>query len=145
MIFYQIKSQSMVLLRAVFFAVLLFTVPACSDDEAQLQDVIAGEYQWTRTFGGFGGWTITPDSVDYTRYIRLQGGTVYEYTDDELTAEYDFIIDSVAPPSPYSYFRDDEVIFYLSFPDRRQRGGTNSQTIILSDDCDDCYDYWFER
>jgi hypothetical protein len=101
-----------------------------------MQSTLAGEWEWLKSTGGFGGLTVTPDSARYSsREIHFS-------VDDE-----------------FSFYRADTLVLAGQYSLTRESGKTivkystgdvppltdqwveriKNDTLILTDRCADCY------
>lgn len=107
-----------------YLAFLLF-LPLLScqkEDEQDFTKQIQGVWNWEKSVGGIGGWTLTPQTEHYNRTLYISSNTIKEYIDDKLqfstTYELKINTDSTAWKCCY----------YLEFPN-----GIPNQSIWIED------------
>jgi len=126
----------------IFSALLSLVFFGCQKEHECMEAMgIFGEWTWVESKGGFGGWTLTPESEHLTRKLVIDDFFYKEYVNDSLVldTEYDLgISDDVLLGT--------EEKTYISF----KSGG--EQAIIISkselhliDQCFDCYHHRYKR
>lgn len=103
----------------------LFFLPLLScqkEDELDFAKQIQGVWNWEKSVGGIGGWTLTPKTENYSKTLYISSNTIKEYKDDKLqfstTYELKINTDSTAWKCCY----------YLEFPN-----GIPNQSIWIED------------
>jgi len=84
----------------VIFASLALLCIACSDkdclkaEDCLQSEGIYGRWNWTKSIGGLGGQTVTPQSTGESKHLIIDDFTYSEYEDDELVyqAQYDLAV-----------------------------------------------------
>lgn len=125
------------LLPLAFF---LFLFASCKKEQACPKPAgIHGEWEWVQSFGGFGGWTNTPESEGYRIKLVIDDLIYREFKNDSLVFEsqYDLVIrpDSVWNTNTYIEF---------------DAGGAQAfkikeDTLFLYDLCADCFNHVYKR
>ena len=118
-------------MKKYFLLVLAFSLLiGCSDnDEPSLQSKLIGEWNWTATSGGIGGWLYTPESTGEEQSIIITDNSIKKYVDGMLVNELNYTIDQVES-SNGEYI--DLIIYENGFIDQR---------IVLNDNDLILYDY----
>ena len=134
--------------RNLFLGILLAFIimnQGCSNDECNAVttetsiDGINGKWNWTKSIGGIGGWTETPESEGYTRYIVFDNFYYSEFQNDSKLFErqYDLEIrpDTFLGLNTYLVLESGvEYTFDLM-----------KDTLVLTEVCFDCYQLKYVR
>lgn len=96
----------------VLLCLLSFT--ACKKEQDCSKPAgLDGEWEWVQSFGGFGGWTITPESEGYRIKLVIDDLLYREYRNDSLIweSQYDLVIhpDSAWNTNTYIEFDNGDV------------------------------------
>ena len=65
----------------------LFFLPLLScqkEDEQDFTKKIQGVWNWEKSIGGFGGWTLTPKTENYSKTLYIGTNTIKEFKDNKL-------------------------------------------------------------
>jgi hypothetical protein len=129
--------------------VIMSLACSCSKDTISSADrdgSYYGTWNWLRSFGGFAGGEIAPESVGYSVVVVLSSDGTYEYFENgALKYKTRFTIrkeghgncqDSVDvivydPPAPYHWNQTISLV--------------NVDTLVLADQCMDCYVHIYVR
>lgn len=128
----------------ILFVLCGVALTACSVvGSNRVHSRLVGKWQWIRTTGGFVGMVITPDSVGYESYTVFEPDHTYSVfradtlvkkgkyrsgkEDGEKTISYEDI--QYFPPRPNK----------TSFSPRQWIKFRGSDTLVLMDQCYDCY------
>jgi hypothetical protein len=136
------KKAMYVLMRRLIFLTLVVAIFSCSiisDVSAVLP--IDGEWRWHKSVGGFTGEVVTPDSagVPDRRIVFTLNNSFIFYRADTL---YRF--------GHYSLSKRDD-LFFISFQAAeaflvdQQIQFEGPDTLVLIDECTDCYTHWYVR
>lgn len=118
--------------------VFLLILTSCDKDCTESSG-IRGEWEWEKSTGGLGGWTITPETIMATRTLRIDDLVFREYQNDSLVFE-----------SPYDLYTTPDTVWgtnlYITF----ESGGT--EAVILDESnlqlielCADCFEHHYQR
>jgi hypothetical protein len=81
--------------KALFLIIVLVSFISCKGSPTSVtnSDPIVGEWKWTNTVGGIGGWTYTSASEGYTCRVIFRSSDFSLYFNDTLvqTAHYNFV------------------------------------------------------
>ncbi|MEX2601745.1 MAG: hypothetical protein WD355_08860 [Balneolaceae bacterium] len=134
--------------RLLFISIVTFLfVSSCGlfDDGFLVSKEMAGDWEWQRSTGGFGGLTIHADSVDYSITVRFQrNNRALWHKKDEPIKEYRVEIGEEG-------WNSGEII--IRAVDNGKSGGINLKLVhysggdelTLSDSCFDCFIHYFQR
>lgn len=117
------------------FLILFVSITGCEEEELSNQIQILGKWEWAKSQGGFGGWTITPESEGYAKYLEIDNTTYREYINDSLVFQ-----------SKYTYRSDTlyGIPEYIDFENGGALGVKVSEyTLELSEFCFDCYVHFY--
>ncbi|MFZ1297763.1 MAG: hypothetical protein WAT16_06945, partial [Saprospiraceae bacterium] len=65
--------------------IFLLSLNSCqNENNIDLAEQILGVWNWEKSVGGIGGWTLTPQSENYTKTLYISSNTIKEYQDDKL-------------------------------------------------------------
>lgn len=129
-------------LKLIFFFLLAVILSACSIlGSNSNSSQIVGEWEWFRSTGGFTGETVTPDSAGASsQRIIFQSNLNFSYFHaDTLVASGKYSINEKEGVTIISYDTDKNYFF----DQRVQFEG--SDTLILADECADCYINYYNR
>ncbi|HMS97163.1 MAG TPA: hypothetical protein PKA12_00390 [Saprospiraceae bacterium] len=129
-------------MRLILLLLLTLAV-SCKKESEETCDKLSlkGTWIWEKSVGGFGGWTLTPESEKTSQKIVI----------DDLTFTW-YHGDSIIIKNQYDYKLSEDVIFgteektYIELAD-----GTNfsvelkDDKLVLIDWCFDCYHHHFHR
>jgi hypothetical protein len=108
---------------------------------------IYGSWAWDRSCGGYSGDCIYADSVDYLRTVYIEENlTYYETYDDSVVYDGLFALeDSITAESDTV-----RIIIIENYPSgpsplRLIAGYVDTDSLILIEDCDDCYTHKYRR
>lgn len=108
--------------------------------------VLVGTYEWQRTYGGIGGTTITPDSVNYTQKLVINDeAKAFLYRDDELMASYDIHFEKhewVESQTWVFYPKSENFAIQYYIPDDSD---LKEGELELRGYCYDCHHFFFKR
>ncbi len=100
---------------------------------------LQGTWIWEKSVGGFGGWTITPDSTGTTRRLEIDDFFYREFENDSLVFEsqYDLEIrpDSFLNTNRYLRFSqwDERAVWY------------DASRLHVHERCADCFSHEYRR
>ena len=118
---------------------LLFPIAACFScgEDGVSPNEIRGSWEWVRSVGGFGGWTLTPSSEGITRQLLIDKSTYREYENNILVAESAYVLETKDIPGfgHRLYLEVDNFGYYAV-----ERDG-NELTLI--EICYDCFDHTY--
>jgi len=115
---------------------------SCNKDGTSDQNSnIIGEWTWIESVGGFGGWTINPESANSTRKLIIDNQSYKEYENDTLILEtnYDLII---ANSSTFTILGDSILELDSGWQYRLTIQGNELE---LRELCFDCFDHRYRR
>ncbi len=113
---------------------------SCHDDCEKI-GCIVGEWTWVESVGGFGGWTITPESEMMTERLHIDDFIFQEYRNDTLAFESEYDIGV----STKSLIGTPERT-YIEFKSGGRLAITAERSELeLFDQCFDCYVHKFIR
>lgn len=113
---------------------------ACRKETACEQPTgIQGEWVWKKSVGGFGGWTLTPESEMMTQTLKIDDIFYEEYINDSLILRVEYDLDI-----------RDEVFFgtnqYLVLETGTEFAAkVEDQKLELYELCFDCFTHYYER
>ena len=112
-------------------------IAACTEDINSNEVLILGKWNWIESIGGFGGWTLTPESEGYTQLLKITNTHFSHYVGDSLVFEsdYSYRFDTLYGQPEYLEFKSGGAIA-IQFSHKR---------LELIESCDDCYVHYFER
>ncbi len=93
--FIRLFEMRRVLIFYTFLICLLFS--SCHEDVTiDFAKQIQGSWDWEKSVGGIGGWTLSPQTEHYTKTLIINANTVKEYRDEQLIflSPYQLKIDS---------------------------------------------------
>ncbi|MGD8427873.1 MAG: hypothetical protein PVH63_09585 [Balneolaceae bacterium] len=125
----KLKRISFILLAMIFNSCSIF-VGGSSPSK------IVGRWEWIRSSGGFGGKTITPDSTGVpNRYFNFNSDyTFLSYQADTLVQKGRYSLKEKDGDVIISYYTEDD-----NFSPNQKATFQGKDTLILSDECFDCY------
>lgn len=129
--------------RILNLALLLLAIlclPSCNgNDDCYTATGISGEWQWTKSIGGFAGSTRTPDTENETRKLVIDDFQFQEFVNGELIFEsaYDLEMrtDSAFGTNKFIIFENGGEIAYLLEGNRLE----------LYELCADCFTHFYTR
>ncbi len=124
--------------RTVFIIVFLLT--GCSLLSTEESNRLTGSWDWLYSQGGFGGWTLTPESEGYSQQLTFFGNRFYVKTRN----------DTLFKQGTYSLSK-------IEFDGKKRRAITfeskvnqavvlqQNDTLRLFENCADCYLHVYVR
>ena len=84
-------KTSILNLLLIFLVIISF---ASCDKDCVLTKGIEGEWVWTKSIGGIGGWTLTPNSEGINKKLIIDAYYYKEFENDSLIFEdqYDLVV-----------------------------------------------------
>ena len=131
-------------IKTGFILLLALFAASCSlFNSHSIHSRIVGKWEWLRSVGGFAGWTITPDSEGSSKY----------YITFRSDRRYTMVrADTVVRSGTYSIKNNGgkAMITYGSvknspFNTNQYIDFRTDDTLILTDDCADCYISTYKR
>jgi hypothetical protein len=122
------------------FTIVLFLFAACKkDQDCPKPTGVNGEWEWVQSAGGFGGWTLNPESEGFQIKLVIDDFMYREYKNDSLIFESQYDLEI----RPDTFFNTNT---YISF----ETGGAKAidigpDTLRLYDMCADCFDHVYKR
>jgi len=128
----------------IYYLACLFLLPLIScqkEDDTDFAKQILGVWNWEKSVGGIGGWTLTPQSENYTKTLYISSNTIKEYKDDKLqfSTTYELKINTDSTSWKCCY--------YLEFPNGipNQSIWIENQQLMLYDWISDGYSHSYRR
>lgn len=111
-------------------------VVSCTDnnDGDSINNELQGKWTWTELSGGIDGRTETPASTGSTRFLKINDTSVASYIDGVLQSQFNYTIGM--EQSIITGEQEEMLIFENQF---NQTIYLNGDTLVLSDECIDCY------
>jgi len=107
--------------------------------EHELEPNLNGSWIWIKSFGGVGGWTLTPKNQNYSKTMVIDGHRYREFINENFAYESDFnyqlLIDSLNG--------NKWLIDFGGFSNALIT--LNKNTLELNETCFDCYNHTFIR
>lgn len=135
------SHQRVVMLALAAVTNLFFMACNRKPTKVDIYDVVAGSWRWIYSYGGYAGQYIDPDSVGYDKSIHFGINRVYtEYVDDSVAVEEPFAIEltQIGGRPSYVLTIENQAIDLII-----QK--VNSDTLVLDENCDDCYAHTYLR
>jgi len=124
--------------KTISLLMLMFVALSSCKDDIESNDLrIIGQWDWIQSVGGFGGWTLTPETEGETKSLKITDTTFSNYSGDSLVFQ-----------SRYSYRYDTLFGYpeYLEFENGGAIGVNFSESRLeLIEMCFDCYIHYYER
>jgi hypothetical protein len=119
---------------------LVISTTACSKEDDCFKAIgVNGEWIWVQSIGGFGGWTLTPESENKTQKLVIDDFTFQLYINDSLAFE-----------KGYTLGKYDEPVWGTKTFIKYDSGG--EQAVVIGDKelhlidlCADCYFHKYRR
>lgn len=126
--------------HVILYSALAFVFSGCEKD-LECQIGINGEWVWVESVGGFGGWTLTPESENETKKLIIDDFFYKEYVNDSLVLEtqYDLGV------SEETLIGTEERTFIELATGRKQAIIIGGAQLELIDQCIDCFNHRYER
>lgn len=135
------RSITSALITGCLLAGLMLGWARCSLSNES--SALAGSWHWTRSVGGFAGWTLTPDTEDHTQRLELGPASEFAFfRDDSLVAQGSYALESDGDARVIRY-ETDSSWWFLAVGQRIEHRGPD--TLVLRDRCADCYTHTFVR
>lgn len=124
---------------AAIIGCLLMLVSCRKTEHCPAQTGISGEWIWTSSVGGIGGWTQTPQTDNLTRTLKIDDFTYREYVNDSLVLE-----------SGYDVYTKQDSFWYTNKYLKLDNGDefafkVTETELELYEQCFDCFFHYFER
>ncbi|MEZ4912359.1 MAG: hypothetical protein R2774_16035 [Saprospiraceae bacterium] len=140
----------MPILKQFIFAIvitwMLYTSVGCSkDDDTSINcqnntECLVGKWRWVSSYGGIGGWTITPQDVGYDRILVISDTSYQEFIADTIYFQSKYSIEMVTNQT----FCTDSI--YINVESHFGFCFTASQdSLLLREQCFDCFDHVYIR
>ena len=126
---------------SLIFSFILALLSLGCEKDIKYRTAINGEWVWVESVGGFGGWTLTPESENKTRRLIIDDFLYKEYVNDSLVLEtlYDLGI------SEKSLVGTEERTFIELATGRKQAIVLRGSELELIDQCIDCFSHRYRR
>lgn len=127
-------------MRIVFVIACLLGMVSCgSSRSTSKRPDILGNWNWVSTAGGFAGRTTTPETSHSSRQLQITTDSIYMYQSGELTSV-----------SAYQLTRAESQVqrkagWAFEVNDRRTFVVRRDSTLVLSEDCWDCFTHTYHR
>jgi hypothetical protein len=103
---------------------------------------LVGNWNWVSTSGGIAGSLSTPETTGETRRVEFDDNSNFRYyVNDILKSDHTFKIEK----SRSITGNDSALIAYSLLSPRQSIMFRGSDTLILFDECFDCYEHYFIR
>ncbi len=119
---------------------LLLLSMSCHQEEDCVHPAgITGEWIWVKSIGGFGGWTLTPETENIIRKLKIDDFTFEAYVNDSLVFQSAYDLE-MRPDTFWGTNR------YIQF----ETGGEQAflidgNKLELFDLCFDCFNHEYKR
>ncbi len=127
-----------------FCALMLLSILpfGCSNDDDSIKPIdIKGEWTWIESVGGFGGWTLTPESEDITKRLIIDDFVYQEFWNDSLVLDTGY---EIKLSEETLVGTEDNTIIEFDSGDRQAIVIVDSN-LELIDQCIDCYSHRYRR
>ncbi|MEE9555029.1 MAG: hypothetical protein V3W18_12090 [candidate division Zixibacteria bacterium] len=109
--------------------------------ESGIDEVLAGNWVWVYSFGGFGGQYIYPDSVGYDKSVSFGVNSMYtEMINDSTACHGRFRIEQKEVWNELAY-----VVIIDNYEFELIIERVDTDTLVLGEYCDDCYAHTYIR
>ena len=122
------------------FVVLLTALLLSCDQKIEPDSNLLGTWTWVKSTGGFAGGTNTPSSTGQQITIEFSKNRYKKYVNGSLVDDLSYVIK--LDNSIYST-ENEEIIIYGN--EWRQTFVVTEQSLILSDECYDCFLHEYKR
>jgi hypothetical protein len=113
---------------------------ACRKETACEQPTgIQGEWIWTKSVGGFGGWTLTPESEMMTQTLKIDDLFYEEYVNDSLILRVEYDLDA----RNEDFFGTNQYLVLECGTEYAFK--VSDSTLELYELCFDCFTHYYER
>ena len=123
----------------IFLALFITLLLSC-DEKIEPDSNLLGTWIWVKSTGGFAGRTDTPSSTGQQITIEFSKNRYKKYVDGDLVDDLRYVIK--LDNSIFSTEME-EIIIYRN--DWRQTFLVTEQSLILSDECYDCFQHEYKR
>jgi hypothetical protein len=118
--------------------IVILSLTSCDKDYCKPTG-FQGEWEWIESTGGFGGWTITPETLMTTKTLKIDEFIFSEYQNDSLIFE-----------SQYDLFTRPDSAWGTNKYIRYENGGEeavllNGSDLQLIELCHDCFSHLYKR
>ncbi|NUQ24896.1 MAG: hypothetical protein HUU34_13165 [Saprospiraceae bacterium] len=100
---------------------------------------IQGEWVWKKSVGGFGGWTLTPESEMRTQTLKIDDFFYEEYVNDSLVQRVEYDLDV----RDENYFGTNQYLVLETGTEYAFK--VSDSTLELYELCFDCFTHYYER
>lgn len=129
------NKQVLALILGVFLV-----LAACRKETACEQPPgIQGEWRWTKSVGGFGGWTNTPESEMKTQTLKIDDFFYEEYVNDSLVQRVEYDLDI----RDENYFGTNQYLVLENVTEYAVK--VSDSTLELYELCFDCFTHYYAR
>lgn len=125
----------------LFFLVISIAFISCANDDEATINKLSGTWIWTMSQGGFGGWTLTPETEGYTYKIEFDEYYYQKYLNDSLVMKLPFTVEL-----------SEETLFgtesheYIYLENYLQLAiELNSNELLLIEQCFDCFQHSYKK
>ena len=126
--------------KTCFFLLSLSLLISCTTSDTDSVDQIVGEWTWIRSSGGLAGKTETPESTHKEIILKIDDRSIKQFVNGNLESNRTFQIDR---RKSVIYGDTREMIIYNN--GFRQIFSTAGNHLILSGDCNDCFQDEYQR
>jgi len=133
----------------LFIGLLILAAGSCSKDEPEdnsfyvdTPEALIGSWNWLYSAGGFAGTLSTPQSTGETKRIEFDSdNNLSLFVNGELINEQKFKIEKGKSITS----QDSVLLLTNAFGIRQSITFRTADTLILFDECYDCYEHHFNR
>ncbi len=122
--------------------ILILVLFGCKkEDDDTKTGTINGEWTWVESTGGFGGWTLTPESENMTKKLVIDNFFFKEFVNDTLVLETQYELGISDEP----LLGTEEKTFIAYDSGGEQAIIIGETELILFDQCYDCFEHRYRR
>jgi hypothetical protein len=135
--------------KLLFFAIMCLIFESCTKENivdtriyVDIPQTLIGNWNWLSTSGGFAGSLSTPKTTGETRRVEFDDNSNFRYyVNDILKSDHTFKIEK----SKSITGDDNALIAYNLLGSRQSIIFQGPDTLILFDECYDCYEHIYTR
>ncbi|MCB0521972.1 MAG: hypothetical protein KDD27_23720 [Saprospiraceae bacterium] len=126
----------------IFTFILILILLGCKKDDECFKAIgINGEWIWVESVGGFGGWTLTPESESITKKLIIDDFFYKEFVNDSLVLETEYELGI----SEETLLGTEERTFIKFDSGGEQAIIIEDSELELIDQCFDCFNHRYRR
>ena len=92
-----------------------YSFTSCSKEGQHDSTNVIGEWRWTSSIGGIGGWTLTPKTEGFTKKLKFTDRDFLMFKNDTLIESTVYSLNEINDSIAMFIFMSDKRFYYFEF------------------------------